>query len=384
MRSCKWVTALGLTGTLAFSLPFNSYAAVEKPEQMDEATWVRLQDDVLEYDEIENLVEYYNPTYRQVVEKIEISAAPFEEAAKELRKSAQDMASDANDMKDLDPVMYKRMQKAASGYREAAKTFDKAVDSVHNRTSHQLSRIKKMTVSGLQQMMSGYHQALASREILDTAAALAQAAYESTITQRNLGMATDTDVQAAEKSLQSARGQLQALDDQMVNLRQQMCIMTGWDYNANMQLGEMPEPDFARIEAMDLEKDLVKAIGNNYTLIEQRGISGKGDSNRDAKFRLMDETEAKVKIELESSYQAILESRTAYEAANTAFQSAQITMNGNDLKYQMGMLGRLEYLQLKMAYLQKKAAAKTAALDLTQAIENYGWIVQGLEGMTGG
>jgi outer membrane protein TolC len=151
-----------------------------------------------------------------------------------------------------------------------------------------------------------------------------------------------------------------------------------------MQLGDVPAPDFARIEAMDLEQDLVRAIGNNYTLIDQRGISGKGDANRTAKFRLMEETEAQVKIRLESAYQAIVESRTAYEAANVAFQSAQITMNGNDLKHQMGMIGNLEYLQLKLAYLQQKAAAKTAALNLTQAIEDYGWIVQGLDGQTGG
>jgi outer membrane protein TolC len=357
-------------------------AAIEKPEKMDDATWARLQDNVLEYDEISDLVEYYNPTYRQIVEQIEINAQPMEEAARELRKSADEMDSDAKDIKDLDPVMYKGMREAVKGYRDAAERFDKAVTSVHNQTRHQLSRVKKMTVSGLQQMMIGYYQAMASREILDTAVALSQAAYESSITQQSLGMATATDVQAAEKALQSARGQLKTLDDTMTNLRQQMCVMTGWSYDADMQLGDVPAPDFAKVQAMDLERDLERAIGNNYTLIEQRGISGKGDANRTAKFRIMDDTEAQVKIQLESAYQGILESRTAYEAANVAFQSAQITMNGNDLKYQMGMLGNLEYLQLKMAYLQQKAAARTAALSLTQAIENYGWIVQGLEGQS--
>ncbi len=384
MRSCKWAAALGLTGALAFSMPFYADAAAEKPEQMDEAVWERLQDNVLEYGEIGDLVEYYNPTYRQIVEQIGINAKPLEEAAGELRKSAEEMTSDAKDIKDLDPVMYKVMQEAAKEYRRAAEKFDKAIASVHNNTRHQLSMVKKMTTSGIQQMMNGYYQAMASREILDTAVALSQAAYESTVTQRSLGMATDTDVQAAEKSLQAARGQLQALDDQMTSLRQQMCIMTGWNYDADVQLGEIPEPDFAKIEAMNPENDLAKAIGNNYTLIEQRGISAKGDANKAAKFRLMDDTEAKVKADLELSYQTVLESRTAYEAANTAFQGAQITMNGNELKYQMGMLGRLEYLQLKMAYLQQKAAARTAALSLTQAIENYGWIIQGLEGQSNG
>ena len=382
MRGCKRALALGLTGILTLSVPFGAMAAIEKPEKMDDATWARLQDNVLEYDEISDLVEYYNPTYRQIVEQIEINAQPMEEAARELRKSADEMDSDAKDIKDLDPVMYKGMREAVKGYRDAAERFDKAVTSVHNQTRHQLSRVKKMTVSGLQQMMIEYYQAMASREILDTAVALSQAAYESSITQQSLGMATATDVQAAEKALQSARGQLKTLDDTMTNLRQQMCVMTGWSYDADMQLGDVPAPDFAKVQAMDLERDLERAIGNNYTLIEQRGISGKGDANRTAKFRIMDDTEAQVKIQLESAYQGILESRTAYEAANVAFQSAQITMNGNDLKYQMGMLGNLEYLQLKMAYLQQKAAARTAALSLTQAIENYGWIVQGLEGQS--
>jgi hypothetical protein len=90
-------------------------------------------------------------------------------------------------------------------------------------------------------------------------------------------------------------------------------------------------------------------------------------------MRTTDEIESKIKTQLETLYQEILEKKTAYEAAHVAFQGAQITMNGNDLKYQMGMLGNLEYLQLKMAYLQQKAAARTAALSLTQAIENYGW-----------
>lgn len=179
MRGCKRALALGLTGILTLSVPFGAMAAIEKPEKMDDATWARLQDNVLEYDEISDLVEYYNPTYRQIVEQIEINAQPMEEAARELRKSADEMDSDAKDIKDLDPVMYKGMREAVKGYRDAAERFDKAVTSVHNQTRHQLSRVKKMTVSGLQQMMIGYYQAMASREILDTAVALSQAAYES-------------------------------------------------------------------------------------------------------------------------------------------------------------------------------------------------------------
>lgn len=378
MRCFKRTVTLGLAGALILASPVNSMAETEKPKDMDQAVWDRLQDNLLEYDEIRDLVEHYNPTYRQIADKIEASAQTYKDAAQELRNYADMMADDAKEVKDDNPFLYKAFQGAADGYRKGAKQYDKAVDSIHNRSRNSLRQVRDMTSSGVQMAMIGYYQAQASREMLDTLVELSQAAYDSSVTQQTLGMATATDVQAAEKSLQAARGQLQSLDDTMTNVRHQICNMTGWTYDADVQLGEIPQPDLARIETMNPENDLTKAIGNNFTLIEHRSISGKGDANRNAKFRLIDETEAKVKIELETLYQAILEGRTAYEAAGTAFQSAQITMNGNDLKYQMGMLGRLEYLQAKMAYLQQKAAYRTAALNLTQDMENYDWAVEGL------
>lgn len=378
MKSCKYLMALGLAGALSLTSPLAAMADVEKPENMDEATWARLQDNKLEYDEIENLVVTYNPTYRAVADQIEANAQMFKDAAQELRDYAKQMEDDAKEFKDDNPFMYNAYQGAADGYRKGAKQYDKAVDSVHNRTRGTLNQLKIRLTSGIQMAVIGYYQAQASKEMLDTMVELSQAAYDSSVTQQSLGMATATDVQTAEKNLQTARGQLKSLEDKMTNVRQQICNMTGWAYNADMEMGEVPEPDLTRIDAMNPENDLFRAIGNNFTLIEQRSMSGKGDANRNAKFRLMDETEAKVKIELETLYQSILEGRAAYEAAKTAFESAQITMNGNDLKYQMGMLGRLEYLQARMAYLQQKAALKTAALSLTQDMENYDWAVAGM------
>ena len=74
MRPYRLLTTLGLAGVLAFSVPFGAMAQVEKPEDMDETTWERLQDNILEYDEIADLVENYNPTYRQVIDQIDINA----------------------------------------------------------------------------------------------------------------------------------------------------------------------------------------------------------------------------------------------------------------------------------------------------------------------
>lgn len=379
MKFFRGMTALCLSGVLTMLMPFSSLAEAVRPESMDEETWQRLQDNILEYDEIGDLVENYNPDYLQMLEQIDSNTQIYEDAAKEFREVARDNMSEARAAKDNDDLMlFAIYEGTARGYTEAAKGYEKVVKSIQSNTRHQRRKVWKMLTSGVQQLMNGYQQALASKELVDTAVELAQAAYDSTVTQRGIGMATDTDVESALKSLQSAQGQQKVLEDTMTSLRQNLCLMTGREYNASIDIKEIPAPDLTRIDGMNPENDLTKAVGNNYTVIEQRNISGKGTANYDNKMRILDESEAKIKTQLESLYQAVLESKTAYDAANTAFAGAQITMNGNDLKYQMGMLGRLEYLQLKMAYLQQKAAVRTAELNLTQAMENYDWAVEGL------
>lgn len=377
MRSGKKMTALGLACLLTVSAPFGSMAQ-EKPESMDQETWERLQDNVLEYDEIGNLVEYYNPTYQQALQNVQINIQPYEDAAEQLRGTAKELIEDAKNEKDDNVMLYMTYRGYAKGYQEAAKTFEKAASRIKSSTRSTLNSARKQLTSGVQQLILGYYQALASKELVDTAAELSQAAYDSTLTQRNLGMATDGDVQSALKSLQSAQSQKQSLEDTLTSLRRNLQFMTGWSYDAQAVIGEAPVPDLSRIDSMNPENDLPTAIGNNYTLLGQRRTSANSTADFDAKTRTLDESEAKIKVQLDTLYQEVLQNKAAYEASRLALESANLTMAGNEKKYDMGMLGRLEYLQLKLAYLQQKMSADAASLNLVQAIENYNWAVEGL------
>ncbi|MCI9636773.1 MAG: TolC family protein [Hungatella sp.] len=377
MRSKKKMTAIGLACLLTVSAPFGSMAQ-EKPESMDQETWERLQDNVLEYDEIGNLVEYYNPTYQQALQNVQINIQPYEDAAEQLRGTAKELIDDAKNEKDDNVMLYMTYRGYAKGYQEAAKTFEKVAQKIKSSTRSTLNSARKQLTSGVQQLILGYYQALASKELVDTAAELSQAAYDSTLTQRNLGMATDGDVQSALKSLQSAQAQQQSLNDTLTSLKRNLQFMTGWSYDAQVDIGEAPVPDLSRIDGMNPENDLPTAIGNNYTLLGQRRASANSTADRDAKMRTLDESEAKIKVQLDTLYQEVAQSKAAYEASLLALESANLTMAGNEKKYEMGMLGRLEYLQLKLAYLQQKMAADAASLNLVQAIENYNWAVEGL------
>ncbi len=354
-------------------------AASEKPEDMDDETWSRLQDDVLEYQEIPALVEHFSPVYRQVLDNIALNAQPYADAAARLRESALELRNDARAARDDgDQMGYQVASMTADIQTETAKTFEKVVKSIDGASRTTKNSTRKQLIQGVQQLMTGYCQARASKELTDTSVELAQAAYDTALVQRQTGMATDGDVQTAQKNLLTAQKQQKALDDSMTTMRQNLAYLTGRSYDAPLEIGALPSPDVSRIDAMNPEADFSTALSYNYTYIGQRSTSGKGTANHDVKFRTMEETEEKLKIRLDALYQAVLQSRTAYEAAGSAYESAAIEMNANEQRYAMGMLSRLGYLQARAAFLQQKAAYETAAAGLQQAMDTYDWALQGI------
>ena len=385
------LTACCLAGAMVLAVPARGLAdtgggygpgaeaASEKPEDMDDETWSRLQDDVLEYQEIPALVEHFSPVYRQVLDNIALNAQPYADAAARLRESALELRNDARAARDDgDQMGYQVASMTADIQTETAKTFEKVVKSIDGASRTTKNSTRKQLIQGVQQLMTGYCQARASKELTDTSVELAQAAYDTALVQRQTGMATDGDVQTAQKNLLTAQKQQKALEDSMTTMRQNLAYLTGRSYDAPLEIGALPSPDVSRIDAMNPEADFSTALSYNYTYIGQRSTSGKGTANHDVKFRTMEETEEKLKIRLDALYQAVLQSRAAYEAAGSAYESAAIEMNANEQRYAMGMLSRLGYLQAHAAFLQQKAAYETAAAGLQQAMDTYDWALQGI------
>lgn len=381
MKAGRKIAAIVLTGMISMSAAYPSFA-VEKPEDMDDTTWARLQDGKIEYDEIENLVIYFNPNYRQAAEYIDASTGleQMERSASDLKAEIKNLEKEAKFAEEEGDVFTSVYNTTVANNLEkkVLKQYNSYIKVANSRKRETLKSVRKGLVPAIQQLMIGYHMALASQELTDTAVELAEAAYQSTISQRNLGMATDTQVQNAEKSLVAAREQQQSFNNTLTKLHQNLSIMTGGAYDTSVEIGPIPAPDLGRIDTMNPETDIKQAIANNGDIRDLRQTSEASQGLYEKKARSLEETKGKIKTELESLYQKALESKTSYEAAQTALESATITMNGNDLKYQMGMLGRLEYLQTKIAYLQQKMTYDMAVLSLKQAIENYDWALNGV------
>lgn len=395
MKHIKSAMALCLAAALACPMPV--FAQI--PEGYDEQRWQRLNDNHIEYDEIEDLIINFSPAYVAVAQEMAMSYAPIEDAISQLDGDIKDKRRDVDDAKNdasmwIDPLEEKPINPKtdplpdefvdiATDYGTAKgtkKSLEKTLKTIKGGSGRTLNTtVKGGLVTGTQSLMVNYQRVNAAIELVDASVNLAEASYNSTVTQHSLGLKTADDVVAAQESLLSARVKQQDTRNQAEQLKQNICMLTGWQYNSEVVIGAVPAPDPGRITAMDLESDTDKAIGNNYTLSEMRHQSSSGKKVAEKRSRLdqMEETEDKIRVAVNQHYQTVLKSQTAYQAASAAYESASITYGSNQRQHQLGMISSLQFQQLTVVYLSEKMNYENAKLDFFQAMEDYDWAVKG-------
>lgn len=366
-------------------------AAAEKPETMEDVQWERLTDNVLEYDELENRVAYFNPTINQIVDRINDSFDTVRENILDFQQEAEDFIYlQEQAMKNMDfesAMMYQINRKILRSISSSMIKQEKRKDTMIERNTRQA---RKGLLSGCQQLMLAYNKMAVNKATLEKQVELysqMEAMYE---TQAQIGMATQTQVLSAQASLNSAKTSLSGLSDQMESIKSSLLQMTGWDFDSDVTIGTIPAADVSQIAAIDFEADKAIAPKNNYTIINMQNSSpndadnnGKYE-NKDyrAKEQGLEQAMQQLSITIDSLYQTLFEKQAALTAAQTAFDAAQIKWDGAVRKYQLGMMGQAEYLGEELAYCAAEAAYKSADLDMTQAFLNYYWGVNGLGQLT--
>ena len=70
-------------------------AQVQKPEDYEDEKWARLLDDTLEYEEIPDLIKFFNPTYRAVADSVEDGLKDSYELAEKMREDGKEYRQQA-------------------------------------------------------------------------------------------------------------------------------------------------------------------------------------------------------------------------------------------------------------------------------------------------
>ena len=399
MRRKNQILALGLAAVLtaASAVPaFAGYAptgpgAEPEPEKYDAATLSKLQDNVLEYDELALRVREYNPNISEAWRKYGESKEDYQNMLTELESTYDDSMDNIDavlkPLKQAEKLMpqlkgtVKQMSSLKSGYHSLVQGIRDTVTNwdTSKRNTSQIRQYEKQVISGAQSAMIGYNTIVDNKATLETMVDLYQKQCDMYQRMAALGLANQTDVVSAQISLIGAKSQLASLQSQEDSVYRTLCLLLGYDTDSGVEIRNLPDFDMSRLDGMNLEADTKKAIGNNYTLIGQR-TSAKGETNAQIAARLntIEEGEQKLTIEMQRLYQDVLDKKAAYEAAMTGYEAAEKSNGAAQRQYQNGLLSEMQYVGTQISYNQKKVAKESAELDLWTAMNAYDWGIEGL------
>lgn len=379
MKRWKSFFILLLVFLIVFQTLIPALADTRIPDGYDERQWERLTDTCLDYEEIEDRIVNFGSTYLSAQQELSKNYAAYESAAGELDstiKESRNALKDAKEERDAIGIAYN--QAILDAEEDAKKAFEKVAKIIRGNTDRILNTtVRGGLVMNTENLMITYYRLSYATELLDASVILAESAYQSVLTQKSLGLATDADVLAAQDSLLTARLQQQTTRDQQKQIKQNICMLTGWDYDAEIEFGPVPEPVLSRIDGMDPDADSEKAIGNNYTLSSLRHNPATGALEKRNRLEKMEEMEEQIRAGINRSYTDVLAAQNSRQAAADAYESAGLGFAAAGRQYQLGLLGDLQYQQMKVGYLAEKMNYENAGLDLFWAMETYDWAVAG-------
>lgn len=419
-RQYKQVLPLLTAAALASFSPMQALAA--NPQfAHDEATWAKLQDNTMEYDELGLLVEEYNPNYQneqasyndtkndddaaEIRKDAKNSADDMYDSAEDLRDQAEDLSDQADDLSDQaeaareagNVALAAQLQAGAASYMAgyaplmsaAAMTQNSALKSDISADSsyvdsdmRKIQHIKnqKGIVVSTQNLFNSYNQLRVNADLIQKNVEVMEAVANAAQTQASIGMATQADVLKAQKNLQSIKSTQTETLSSLETLRQNLCMMTGWSYDAQPEIKEVPQVDLAAIDQINLEADRQKALENNYDLqYSKRALNNMQENSTDKKNqeRTVKNLEQSISASMTNLYNDIQQKKIAWQLAQAELATEQQSMSAVETKRGLGMVSDLEYLQAQSSFLGKQIAERTANMALFQAVETYNWAVNG-------
>ena len=359
-------------------------AALAGPSGADggaaEAREASLNDGLLEYDELPELVERYNVTYKNTYSQT-VNQSQNLDAARQLGKDANELMEEALDLKDDD--MDEATRALYESYKESAKAMRKqaaelSTEELSGTVERSMKMLKTQQTMLAQNLLIQYQSAVSGKELTDKNEELAKASLDAVTAQASLGMASSEDVLKANQAWIQAQSAAVQLDSTIRNLKQNLLITCGWEGDADPEIAPLPAPDPARVDSMNLAADTETATQANYSFISLRQGAASGSVSRNAKKRNVSQMRQSIAVGMEGLYAKAVAAKQAYEGAEANFQAAALDMQAADQKNAMGMMSRIAYLQAQASYLAAKSERDTAQTELFTAIQNYDWALKGM------
>ena len=371
---------MGLTGIPVGALPMEVRAASPEFARTEEE-WARLRANVLEYEEIEDLIEEYNVTVKEGYEnwRKADSGKALEDYVYEAEQAVENQYAQAAGAED-ELSMISAEYQARMGELQIQSTIDAAEDSTTKRW--ELEKTEKTLASQAQSTMNTYYQLQSQLTSVQKNRQLAAESLELTKRQQNtaVGMTTYADVLAAQQNLQNLDAQILNLQNQIETTRKNLIVMMGWAQDAQPEIRPMPELDLNRIAAMNPAADLAAAYENDYTLkADQRKLENAVTaSGQTVHTAAVENDKQQIAMALNSAYQSVLSEKAAYDQAALNLDVASRSLASAQAKQQVGMGTAMETLQAETNLVSCQSDLEVQGLKLFGAMETYDWVKRGV------
>lgn len=380
---------------LAFSMFGNAglaFAAPRVPEDMSQARYDSLQDDLIEWDELSDLVTYYSPLFAGMKEISQDSSVGELEKVRDAWQSELDDAKrEEENLKDeladaTDPMQkaelayaYAYAKAVRTGYQQARAGYGKAVRTAQKKLDASFEAQKPALVYGVEQIFLGAKQLEQALAIQKKQVEVYQAAYSAQATAVQNGLATQAELLAAQYSLESAKQQLSVTQEQFDSLKRSLGILLGWSAEdaEKLRFGALPDYALDYLDGRDFEADLETAKMSNKTLGAARREQANSSSARRAKEANLADEEAKLRMEMEALQQKVREERALYDAAKSGLEAARISRDAAERKKALGLVGNAAYEALALQYIAQEAQANIAQMGYVSAVFAYEWALKG-------
>ena len=387
------VTAAAMTA----ASPFAAFAAVNHPDDntyqppeppapnynqdlspefaYSEDKWASLRDNVMEYGELADLIHEYNPTVRSnrstYADQKNKDLNDVYDAYMEDIQDIWDQADSADD------------DVSAASFRYSANLLTQQADNNYQDAEMekiQYDQTEANLVYQAQKLMVSYQQAQYNMETLQNTRELLETQYKAVQAQQAVGMATQTDVLNAQKSLQDQDSSILSAQKSADNVHRGLCLMLGWGVDAQPEIMPVPEPDLARIDSMNPEADSQTAVANNYDVKyyeKKAGNLSSQDLIESNQATLQNARDAAARS-LRTQYDNVITTRDALNAAQAQLELKTVDLNEAAVKRSIGQGTDLEYQTAENEYIVAKNNVNTQKLQLLLAIEAYDWNLKGL------
>ena len=363
------------------AVPCQAFASESTEITYTEEVLAKLADNNLEYDELAGLIDRYNATVQNNkkafsdfkrdygIQNDEVSDS-YNELANELENSLSGEDDAGSLISDLS------IETRVKNLRETAD--DNLEDSAIVWWGYEEARDNLVVVA--QSNMISYKKGLAQLEATRKNAELMDARYDLAQAKRAAGIATDMDVLDAKEAMINAQTAVTTQESSIREVKQKLCVMTGWDYNAEPVIGEIPEPDWDRIASLDPQADLQTALDNNYTLKtnKKKLENATSESTKSTLQQTIKENQEQIGVSLQTAAQNVQSAKIAYDQAVSEKQLQEQNLSLAAVKMQAGTMTALDYQQQEYDTLSSQIAEQTARMDLLEAQETYDWAVAGL------